>query len=150
MKPYKKILIGFGIVFIIVSIATWFFVKRMITKSYPQFEGEVIVTSLNQEVKIYRDKFGIPYIEAMNEDDLFIGLGFVHAQDRMWQMDLLRRAGMGRLSEIFGAKTLKFDIMFRTVGFEELAKKLFNASSEETKQICSSYAKGINEFLVIN
>ncbi|MBU2583743.1 MAG: penicillin acylase family protein, partial [Bacteroidetes bacterium] len=69
MKPYKKILIGFGIVFIIVSIATWFFVKRMITKSYPQFEGEVIVTSLNQEVKIYRDKFGIPYIEAMNEDD---------------------------------------------------------------------------------
>lgn len=150
MKPYKKILIGFGIVFIVVSIASLFFVNRMITKSFPQIEGDAVISSLNQEVKIFRDEFGIPYIEAMNEDDLFIGLGFVHAQDRMWQMDLMRRAGMGKLSEIFGTKTIKFDLMFRTVGFKELAKKLFNASSEETKRICSSYAKGINEFLVIN
>jgi len=150
MKPYKKVLIGLGIVFVLISIAAWFFVNRMITKSYPQMDGEITLPSVNQTVKICRDDFGIPYIEAMNEDDLFIGLGFVHAQDRMWQMDLLRRAGMGRLSEIFGTKTIKFDKMFRTIGIEELAKKLFAESSQETKRICSSYAKGINEFLRIN
>jgi penicillin amidase len=150
MKSYKKILIGLGIVFVLVSIAAWFFVNRMITKSFPEIDGELVISSLNQSVKIYRDDFGIPYIEAMNENDLFIGLGFVHAQDRMWQMDLLRRAGMGKLSEIFGTKTIKFDMMFRTIGIEELAKKLFTESSQQTQRICSSYAKGINEFLRIN
>lgn len=147
MKSYKKILIGLGITFVIVLIAAWLFVNKMITKSFPKEKGVIEVTSIKSEIKIYRDDFGIPYIEAQDEDDLFFALGFVHAQDRMWQMDLLRRAGTGKLSEIFGTKTIKFDIMFRTIGFAELAKKLYQNSSEDTKRICSAYSDGVNAYL---
>ncbi len=142
-----KILSGVFIVFLLLIIFSIFFINRIIKKSYPQTEGEIDLKGIKSEIKIYRDEFGIPYIEAENEDDLFFALGFVHAQDRLFQMDITRRAGMGRLSEILGSKALEFDLVFKTTGFDDIARKLFENSSPESKKICKAYTDGINAYL---
>ena len=142
-----KILVGVSIVLILFIIFSIFFVNRIIKKSYPQVEGEISLKGIKSEVRIYRDDFGIPYIEASNENDLYFALGFVHAQDRLFQMDITRRAGMGRLAEILGSKALEYDIVFKTVGFNEISKKLYDNSSPESKRICKAYTDGINAYL---
>lgn len=142
-----KIISGVLIVFILILIFASLFALRIIKKSYPKVEGEIVLRGITSEAKIYRDEFGIPYIEAKNEEDLFFALGFVHAQDRLFQMDITRRAGMGRLSEILGSDALQFDITFRTAGFNELAKKLYNNASPTSQKICNSYTAGINAYL---
>lgn len=146
MKNFK-IITGILIVLILFIFFSFFFVNRVVKKSFPETKGEIDLKGLKSEVKIYRDDFGIPYIEAENEDDLFFALGFVHAQDRLFQMDITRRAGMGRLAEVLGANAREFDLMFRTTGFNEIAKKLFENSSTESKRICKSYTDGINAFI---
>lgn len=146
----NKIFIGLSLFLFVIIFFFIFFSQRIIKKSYPKIEGEISLKGLKSEVKIFRDEFGIPYIEAKNENDLFFALGFVHAQDRLFQMDITRRAGMGRLSEILGSQALEFDLMFRTTGFNELAKKLYENASEESKNICKSYTNGINAYLVKN
>ncbi|MGB9664032.1 MAG: penicillin acylase family protein [Ignavibacteria bacterium] len=142
-----KIFTGVFIVLILLIIFSVFFVNRIIKKSYPQTEGEISLNGIKSEIKIYRDNFGIPYIEAENEDNLFFALGFVHAQDRLFQMDITRRAGMGRLAEILGSNALEFDLVFRTTGFDEIARKLFENASPLSKKICKSYTDGINAYL---
>ncbi len=143
----KKFFAGIGLVLIIISTFSFFFVNRIIKKSLPQVEGVIGLEDISDEIKIYRDDFGIPYIEANNEEDLFFALGFVHAQDRLFQMDITRRAGLGRLSEILGPAALDFDLMFRTAGFEDLAKKLYDNANPESKKIAQAYVKGINTYL---
>lgn len=146
----NQILIGTVLVLLVIIFFFIFLSQRIIKKSYPKIEGEISLKGLKSEVKIFRDDFGIPYIEAQNEDDLFFALGFVHAQDRLFQMDITRRAGMGRLAEILGSQALEFDLMFRTTGFNELAKKLYENASEESKKICKAYTNGINSYLEKN
>lgn len=146
----NKIITGLLLVLVITFFFSFFLSQRIIKKSYPKTEGKLYIKGIKSEVKIYRDEFGIPYIEAQNEEDLLFALGFVHSQDRLFQMDITRRAGMGRLAEIFGSETLEFDIMFRTAGFDKLAKKLYENSSAESKKICQSYVKGINTYIEKN
>ncbi len=145
-----KFFFGVLLVLSITLIFSFFYVHRIIKKSYPKITGEIQLNGLKSEVNIFRDEFGIPYIEAQNEEDLFFALGFVHAQDRLFQMDITRRAGMGRLAEILGPQALEFDLVFRTVGFNELAKKLYENSSNESKTICKAYSKGINSYIEKN
>lgn len=143
----KKFFAGIGLILIIIFIFSFFFVNRLIKKSLPKVEGTIQLDNITDEIKIFRDDFGIPYIEANNEEDLFFALGFVHAQDRLFQMDITRRAGMGRLSEILGPAAVEFDIMFRTAGFDELAKKLYENANPESKKISQDYVRGINSYL---
>ena len=96
---------------------------------------------------VQRDEFGIPHITAGNEHDLFFAEGYVHAQDRLWQMDVARRAGEGRLSEVFGSSTLKFDKLFRTVGMEQIAEKLEQNLHPESRRILQAYSDGVNAFI---
>ena len=81
--------------------------------SLPKTAGTVMVTGLSAEVIIRRDLVGIPHIEAETESDAYFALGYAHAQDRLWKMDISRRAGAGRLSEIFGDRTLNADKYLR-------------------------------------
>jgi len=143
----RKIFTGILIVLVLLFIFSIFFVNRIIKKSYPVTDGEISLKGIKSEIKIYRDDFGIPYIEATNEDDLFFALGFVHAQDRLFQMDITRRAGMGRLSEILGTNALDFDLMFKVTGFDEIARRLYENASPESKKICKAYTDGINSYL---
>lgn len=95
-------------------------------------------------VNVYRDAAGIPHILADNEFDAYVAAGYVHAQDRLWQMDLLRRYGMGRLAEIFGSEALPIDRMMRTVGIHRIADSLFASVSGQTRKILSAYSRGVN------
>ncbi len=86
-------------------------------KSFPQTDGEIQLEGLNASVDIYRDKMGIPHIYASSPHDLFFAQGYVHAQDRFWQMDTWRHIGSGTLSEMFGSGQVETDTFLRTLGW---------------------------------
>ena len=88
----------------------------------PQYKGEVDFTSLHEDVQVRFDEFGVPHIYATNKKDAFTALGYVHAQDRLFQMEMLRRVGAGRLSEILGKDFIETDKFFRTLGIDQHSK----------------------------
>jgi penicillin amidase len=145
----RKIKIIFGVVASLVVIAgvIFFALRYLVTKSFPQYSGTITVSGLRHEVTVARDEFGVPHIAAENDYDMFFAQGYVHAQDRLWQMDIARRAGEGRLSEVLGSSTIKFDKMLRTIGFEATAQKLERQISPKSKEILQAYADGVNEFI---
>jgi len=98
-------------------------------------------------VSVYRDGHGIPHIFAGSREDAALALGFVHAQDRLWQMEGMRRIGAGRLSEVLGARTVEFDRTMRTLGFARLAEAQYAASSAEVRRVLDAYAAGVNLWL---
>jgi penicillin amidase len=110
-------------VLVVVGIAGFHFLRYQIRKSFPITSGTISIAGLDEHVDVFRDAHGVPLIRARNEHDLFFALGFVHAQDRLWQMDMVRRAGEGRLSEIFGDVTVPFDRMFRIMVFWRVSRR---------------------------
>jgi penicillin amidase len=121
---------------------TWLSRQRL-----PQIEGTVKLSGLSDPVEIIRDRWGIPHIYGTNLDDLFFAQGFVHAQDRLWQMELNRRTAMGRLSEIFGPLALETDRAVRTFGFNRLARTDWAGAGQTVRTMITAYTRGINAFL---
>ena len=113
----------------------------------PQTEGSVRIPGLKGTVEIVRDRWGVPHIYAGDEDDLFFAQGYVHAQDRLWQMELQRRAGAGRLSEVLGEPTLEIDRHFRTLGLNRAAEAEAAALSGESQRVLEAYAAGVNAYM---
>jgi penicillin G amidase len=109
-----------------------------------QIEGTLDIPGLQKSVEVQRDQWGVPHIFAQNNHDLFMAQGFVHAQDRLWQMELNRRLASGRLSEIFGETTLETDRAARTFGFSRLGKADLKCSSDSVRQMLVAYAQGVN------
>lgn len=150
MPRSAKIFIGIvGMVFIITLVVVIQGV-RLNKESLPQTNGTLVVPGLNFPVHVYRDSFGVPHISAETEDDLFFALGFVTSQDRLWQLDINRRAATGTLSEIFGTETLPYDRLIRMIGLPGIANQLTQALSPESKNVTTAYAAGINAFLDMN
>jgi penicillin amidase len=116
-------------------------------KRLPQTEGEITLPGLTAPVEIIRDRWGIPHIYAQSEADAFFAQGFVHAQDRLFQMELNRRTAQGRLSEIFGALALDTDRTARTFGFNRLGKADWDLLAEELYDGLTAYAAGVNAFI---
>lgn len=98
-------------------------------------------------VTVEEDRWGIPHIRARSDMDAAFALGLLHAEERLWQMDVNRRAGMGRLSEFFGARTLPTDRFLRTVGFEEAARSALDALPSEELALLEAYASGVNSHI---
>ncbi len=150
MKPWIKTTIGIVgtliTLLIFTLVGSYFFLQQ----SLPDYSGNHSVGLIKNEVQIFRDEFAIPRIYAENDDDLYFALGYVHAQERLFQMDLTRRAGQGKLSEILGTKTIPFDKMFRTLGLNELVERTLRKYDETTKNILVSYSNGVNEFIKNN
>lgn len=123
----------------------------ILEKSKPVYEGTLILHGLNKAVEVKFDDFGIPHIHAETNTDAFFALGYLHAQERLFQMDLLRRAGSGRLSEIFGKELTRVDAFFRTLGIASHAadseKKFLSHADEKLKSETLAYLNGINEFI---
>lgn len=142
-----KILIGVTFSIIVVSVTLFFVLRYLVTKSFPEYSGTISIPSIRETVTIRRDEFGVPHIQASNEYDLFFAQGYTHAQDRLWQMDLSRRAGEGRLSEILGPSTIKFDKMLKTVGFKHIAEQLERQLHPKSAEILNAYTAGVNEFI---
>lgn len=138
-------LTGTIVVFGTVILAlTWLGVELIGRSFIADGETDADVIGLHADVDIVRDAYGIPYISASNSADAWAALGYAHAQDRLWQMDLTRRAAEGRLSEIFGRRALGFDAFMRTVGFTRTAEAILAQMPRKTRQILDAYARGVN------
>ena len=116
-------------------------------QSLPQLEGTVTLSGLKAPVEIVRDRYGVPHIYAGSSGDAYYALGFVHAQDRLWQMEMNRRIGAGRLSEALGPATLDADKFLRTLGVRRAAEATLKALNADTRGELDAYAAGVNAFL---
>jgi len=119
----------------------------VVHSALPQLDGSLPVKGLSAAVKITRDGHGVPTIEAATLDDLFFAQGYVTAQDRLWQMDIMRRFGAGELSEILGEATLKVDREQRILGLRAAAKKSLEMASPRDSSCFAAYARGVNAFI---
>ena len=135
-----------SIVVLIACGVVWWVVYRPL----PQMDGTVRVAGLQKQVTVERDGWGVPHIRASSVQDMVEAEGYVMAQDRLWQMDLLRRAAKGQLSEILGPATLKIDKNFRTLGFDRAAERDAAQLDGETREIMEAYAHGVNRFIEHN
>ena len=123
------------------------FVVFTIQRSFPQLEGSITVDGLGRDVEVQRDVLGIPTISASDTDDLFFAQGYVHAQDRFWEMDFRRHVTSGRLSELFGESQLATDKFLRTLGWREVAAQEVEALDPTISSYYESYAAGVNAYL---
>ena len=121
--------------------------RSLLRRSLPTLDGAVELSGLEGPVEVLRDRFGVPQVFAESERDLFFAQGYVHAQDRFFQMELGRRAGHGRLSELIGGSALEFDRLSRTIGFGRIAAASEKNGPPETLEILRSYSAGINACL---
>jgi len=115
--------------------------------SLPQLDGRVAVAGLGHEVEIVRDRHGVPHITAGSLPDAAFGLGFAHAQDRLWQMETNRRIGAGRLAEVLGKPALSTDLFLRTLGLYRQAEAALAGLPAETREVLDAYARGVNAYL---
>ena len=142
-KILRVVLIVLLIVILVTPLAGWLWLRR----SLPQVNGKVTVAGLSGAVEIVRDRYGVPYIYGKTDHDAFFALGYVHAQDRLWQMELQRRIGAGRLSEVLGDATIETDQFLRTLGVYRAAEAAWPALSPDAQAALSAYAGGVNAFL---
>ena len=101
-RTARRIIIGLLVFILVLTVLCAVLIPYIFSRSFPQLEGEIQVEGLQNPVEVYRDSFGVPHIYASNSDDLFFAQGYVHAQDRFWQMDFWRHIGSGRQAEMLG------------------------------------------------
>ncbi len=128
---------------VIVVVAGYFWLRT----SLPSLSGDVQVAGLETQVEVIYDVNGIPHIHAASVEDAYLALGFVHARDRMFQMDFMRRLGAGRLAEVVGAPLLRVDRTMRTLGVYQLAGETYRRMPEDARRFLEAYANGVNAFL---
>ena len=147
MKTLKRILAGVVILLVIVAIAGLVIVNRISRKPLPDYSKPAIISGLTDEVHIYRDANAVPHIYASNEHDLYLATGYLMAQDRLWQMDLLRRVTMGRLSEIFGEDMIGADHLLRALRIPEKSQMVIDLSEDYLLLCLDAFTKGVNQFI---
>ena len=147
MKILKRVILGLIALVLVLVIGIYFYL--LTTK--PTYSGTLKLDGLKAEVEVLYDDFGVPHIYAQHEEDAYYALGYVHAQDRLFQMEMIRRAASGRLSEILGPDLLKVDKLFRTLGInqfaKENAKKFMSSDTAAYQKDALAYQKGINQFI---
>ncbi|MEX0594359.1 MAG: penicillin acylase family protein [Balneolaceae bacterium] len=138
-----------GFLFLIVTLGTFLLLGLYWTfyRPLPDYEDDLAMDGLHEQVDVHWDSFGVPHIYARNRDDLYRTLGYLHAQERIWQMTLSQLVAQGRFAEFFGADLIPLDRYHRTLGFHELAQKMHEAASPDVTRILESYAAGVNEWI---
>jgi len=132
-----------GIVVVVGGAVIWWLVYRPL----PQLDGSALLPGLQKEVTVERDGWGVPHIRADSLEDLAEAQGYVMAQDRLWQLDLLRRVARGQLSEILGKTTLAIDKDFRTMEFGRAADRELGLLDKDSRTVLEAYARGVNRFI---
>jgi len=145
MKKLKKILLvilSLIVILVLALVGYAFYLK-------PTYEGKLQLKNIQKETTVYFDDYGVPHIYANSQKDAMTALGYVHAQDRLWQMELLRRIAPGRLSEMFGSKLVKTDQFFAGLGINENSEKAIAKldKNSETYQLAMGYIDGINQYM---
>jgi penicillin amidase len=136
-----------GLVLVVLIGTVSGFASYTIRRSFPQVSGSIALAGLSAPVQVVRDGLGIPTIYADTLHDLSFAQGFVHAQDRFWEMDVRRHITSGRLSEMFGASQVPTDAFLRTLGWRRIAEQELTMLSPRSLMILQSYAEGVNAYL---
>ena len=147
MKLWKKILIGLVIVIILALGVGYMYLKNISNRGLPNYNLDVTLKNMTAEVTVYRDNFAVPQIYAQNPSDLYRATGYIMAQDRLWQMDLLRRVTAGRLCEIFGKDLLDTDLLMRALRITEKSNLMLSKTPPHVMDALNAFADGVNQFI---
>ncbi|KPK83143.1 MAG: hypothetical protein AMS27_13315 [Bacteroides sp. SM23_62_1] len=147
MKTIKRILLGLGIIIILALITGFFLVRHISNRAVPDYNEDIVLQGLTDEVEIFRDEFGVPHVYAQNEKDLYRVVGYLMAQDRLWQMDLVRRVTTGRLSEIFGEDMIEADHLLRSLRIPEKSEMLTYNINPFIIECVEAFTDGVNQYL---
>jgi penicillin amidase len=147
MKLLKKILIGLFVVVVLAIIGGYIYLRHLATRGIPDYNQNVKLENIKETVTVYRDQYAVPHVYAKNEEDLYRAVGYVMAQDRLWQMDLMRRVTTGRLAEIFGEDLLKTDQLMRSLRITEKSNLILSQSDEKMIKIAEAFTDGVNQFI---
>ncbi|WP_240665779.1 penicillin acylase family protein [Agromyces sp. LHK192] len=140
-------LVGLLVAVLVIGVAAAGFGWWTVNRSFPTTSGQLEVAGLSDSVRVTRDANGIPTIVAENDHDLFLAQGFVHAQDRFWEMDFRRHVTAGRLAELFGDSQVGTDAFIRTLDWHGVAEAEYAALDETTRGYYDAYAEGVNAYL---
>ena len=145
MKSLLKIIKIQVLACVSIFVVAWLYSRSL----QPTYNGELSLTNLSENVVVHFDDNGVPHINAQSQKDDYTALGYVHAQDRLWQMELIRRIAPGRLSELFGKDLLETDIFFSGLGIEEAAAIAINKldKNSETYLLAQAYLNGVNQYI---
>ena len=135
--------LALGVLVLLALMLVYYFA----TRSLPDYNQDHVVNGLNGPVEIVRDTNNVPHIFADDAQDVYFGLGFSHAQDRLWQMTMLRRTAQGRLSELFGEETYKIADFVRRLDLVALSRASYEFQTEEVKSALQAYSAGVNAWL---
>src|SRR5580698_2339184 len=145
--PALRILYYAACLLLVAIIAVIWWLYWIARAPLPQLDGSVAVPGLSAKVRVIRDGHGVPTIEASTLEDLFFAQGYVTAQDRLWQMDMMRRAAAGELSEVIGEATLKIDRTQRVLGLRVVAEAAEKNVTGRDRSYLEAYARGVNAFI---
>lgn len=140
-----RIATGLVVIFVLAFVGVYYFLSR----SIPDYSADWRVRGIAAPVEIARNTHNVPHIFGESDEDVFFGLGFVHAQDRLWQMTVMRRTVQGRLSEVFGARTLRTDELLRRLDLYGLAQASVDALDDETRGLLEAYSRGVNAWIML-
>ena len=143
----KKILFGGFVLILIIIIGALIFRHHITHRSLPDYGATIALNGLTKEVDVYRDSVGMPHVYAQSEADLYRTVGYLTAQDRFWQMDLLRRVTMGKVSEIVGEKSIKLDLLMRSLRLTQKSEALLEHTDPKIIAALEAYAAGVNQYL---
>ncbi|MFO7657920.1 MAG: penicillin acylase family protein [Bacteroidales bacterium] len=147
MKIIKRALQVAMILMIVVFIAGFIIIRYISRKSLPDYNASVVLTGMSAGVEVFRDEFAIPHIYAETEKDLYMAVGYLMAQDRLWQMDFLRRVTLGRLSEIFGEKYADTDLILRSLRYSDKSRSLLSTSDTAIIEALEAFSYGVNQYI---
>ncbi|MEA3503532.1 MAG: penicillin acylase family protein [Actinomycetota bacterium] len=143
-----KIVLGAIVALLVIAVlGVVLFGRISVRRAFPDVDGEAAIAGLEAGVKVVRDDMGVAHIYAANPHDLFVAQGYVHAQERFWQMDVWRHIGSGRLSEMFGESQVETDTFLRTLGWHDVATAQLAAATPENREIMEAYSEGVNAYL---
>ncbi len=145
-KAFRWIFGGF-VALLLLALVAGGFIYYLAARSLPDYNGRYTVPAITAPVEIVRDSYAVPHIFGANDADVLFGLGFAHAQDRLWQMELMRRTAQGRLSEIFGPETLETDKLMRALDIYAISQRAVAAQTPETLALLNAYSAGINAWV---
>lgn len=147
MKIVKRILLGFLLLIVLVLISGAIFLNNLKTAAIPDYNKDVELTGLSEEISVFRDGHGIAHVNAQNQKDLYRAVGFSMAQDRLWQMDLLRRVTQGRLSEILGKDQVNTDLLMRALRIQEKSERIIPTLEPEIVTALEAFSDGVNQYI---
>jgi penicillin amidase len=147
VRRVLRLLLSLVLVVLIVAGAGLAYGYHVVRRPWPQVDGTMSAEGLEEDVSVVRDEWGVPHIYAATSHDLFFAQGFVHAQDRFWQMEFSRRAGSGRLSEVLGEAALESDRFIRTVGWHRTAARELELLDQASMAALEAYAEGVNAYI---